>query len=173
MGTATRQLQTFNHAFRRVCAQALAITVSELTSQKPEGVKTTGLTQLLNRYINTSTEGSLMDYDSSDATTDSGGFNVSRFINDAQHNHGQGHVCCLTLWILNLVIPNNQQSNGPPNLKLSSQFDNLLLDRTGHSSMISIDVSQTELAQMPQDLSTPTTQSIRSRFMILYHFKIS
>ena len=70
MGTATRQLQAFNHAFRRVCAQALAITVSEPTSHKPEGVETTGLTQLLNRYINTSTERSLMDYDSSTLVQD-------------------------------------------------------------------------------------------------------
>lgn len=157
-----RRQQAFNDAFRRVCEQALAITVSERTGHKAEGVHKTDSTHFLNGFINTSAEGSLMDYDSSDVTTDSGSFDMSGFIQDAQHNHSSGHVCCLTLGILDLASPNNQQTHGPPSLDLSSQSDNFLLEPTEYSSMIGIEDSQSEIPQMSQDLVTPTTYSTRS-----------
>lgn len=154
-----RQQQAFNDAFRRMCEQALAITMSERTGHKAEGVQRTNHSPALVEFINTSVEGTMIDYNSSEIIPGSGGFEVSERAQDAYHGHILTHMCCLMLGVLDIVSPDIQQTHCHPGLDLSSQFDQFRPEQTEYSPMVGAQGLQPELALLPQDPITPTIHS--------------
>lgn len=156
-----RRQQEFNDAFRRVCEQSLAITMSARRGPKTEDVAKIDSSQILT--INTSAEGSLMDSVSLDFATDNKDFDLSTLWQESQHNHGPGHVCCLTLGILDIVSPNNQETHAAPSTDISSQSHDSLSDPRDLSHVIGAEESRLEFAQLaPHGFSSPPAQSTNS-----------
>lgn len=146
-----RQQQALNDVFRRMCEEALAITVSERTRHKADGVQKTNYSPAL---INTSVEGTVIDHDS---------FDLSEGVQDTLHTHFSGHMCCLSLGDLDTVNSNSHQMDCYLNLDRYFQSDHFLPQQPGHFPMVSTQDSQPQLALMPEEPIMSTSHSSESQ----------
>ncbi|GAD98457.1 hypothetical protein TSTA_125090 [Paecilomyces variotii No. 5] len=153
-----QQQQAFSDAFRRMCEQALTITVSERTGYNGSMQKSDHSAATID-FIDPSLDAKMLDYASFNVTPDSGNFDVSGRVEDTHHSHTSGHMCCLMLGILDTVNSDSQGGHCHPeiDLDLSSQTDNFLLEQTNYSPMINSQESSPDLSLLPQEPITPTT----------------